>query len=80
MAGEDRGSPGSFTSFVSMVISAEILFAVLVRLVLGTPPAGATTVVFGLLMAIGLGLQQRSSAVDLVARRDRRGGPPGMRR
>lgn len=37
-----------------LVAGAEIAFAVLVDLVTGTPPAFATTLVFGLALAIGL--------------------------
>ena len=72
---EPRESMGSFSGFLLLVLSAEVLFAVLVRLVLGTPPAGVTTVTFGLLMAVGLGLQHRSTVARRTARPERRGGP-----
>ena len=71
-AHEPRESMGSFAEFLLLVLSAEILFAVLVRLVLGTPPAGATTVAFGLFMAVGLGFQRISTVAGPFARPGRR--------
>jgi carbon starvation protein CstA len=52
--------PGSFAAYVLMVLSAEILFALLVTLALGTPPGGVTTVAFGFVVAVGLGIQRRT--------------------
>jgi hypothetical protein len=45
------------------VVVAEILFAVLVDLVTGTPPAFVTTVAFGMALALGLRWQARRNAV-----------------
>lgn len=46
-----------------LVVGAEVAYAVLVDLVTRAPPAFATTVAFGIALAIGLGWQARRSAV-----------------
>jgi hypothetical protein len=44
-----------------LVAAAEITFALLVDVVTGTPPAFATTLVFGFALAIGLAWQAHRS-------------------
>jgi hypothetical protein len=48
---------------LALVVGAEVVFAVLIDLLTGTPPAFVTTVAFGAALALGLGWQARRSAV-----------------
>jgi hypothetical protein len=48
---------------LTLVVVAEMLFAVLVDLVTGTPPAFVTTVAFGMALAVGLSWQARRQPV-----------------
>jgi hypothetical protein len=63
-------SRGSFGTFLLPLVLAEVLFATLVALALGTPPTPMTTVIFALAMAVALGAQHRWSAPSSPTRRD----------
>ncbi len=65
------GSRGSFGAFLMLVALAEAAFALLVGLILGTPPAPVATVIFGIGMAGALALQRRWSAAPSRTPRDR---------
>lgn len=58
----DRRTPGDLGGRLALVVGAEIVFATLVDLVTGTPPAFIATVAFGMALAIGLGWQAHSTA------------------
>jgi hypothetical protein len=76
---EEREARAAFGTYLLMVLSAEVVFALLVTFVLGTPPAGGTIVAFGVVMAVGLGLQRRSERTTRVDSTGRR-GPRSTRR
>jgi hypothetical protein len=56
---QDQPTRDAWGERLALVVAAEILFAVLVDLVTGAPPAFVTTVVFGMMLALGLGWQTR---------------------
>jgi hypothetical protein len=60
---QDQRTRDALVERLFLVVGAEVTYALMVDLVTGSPPALATTIVFGAMLALGLSWQTRRSPV-----------------